>query len=97
MEIFVFKLSLEDLLRIFLSRESLWLRVIFVFCRCLDQFSFLSSDKPRYLTMSEEGNCLLFKDIGGDRPCLSVNTVWVDFDSLIFTRQREYQGDSRFR
>lgn len=28
--------------------------------------------------------------------CFSVNTVWIDFDPLIFTRQREYQSDSKF-
>lgn len=87
---FVFKLSLKDLLRIFLSRERLWLRVVFVFCKCLAQFSFFSSDRPKYLTVWEKGICLLFKNIRKDRHRLSLNTVWIDFDSLIFIHQQKY-------
>lgn len=59
-------------------------QISFVFRKCLDQFSFLSSGKLRYLTVSEESICLLFKKIEEYLPDLCVNIVWIDFDSFIF-------------
>jgi len=71
---FVLKSSSGDL-RTFLSRENVWLSVVFAFCKCLDQFSFLSNNNPRYSTVPEEGICLLLGKIGGDWPWLNVDRL----------------------
>jgi hypothetical protein len=58
----------------------------FCFFKYLDPFSFSSNNNPRVFTVSEKVICLLLRKIGEHKPFLCVNTLWIDFDSLIFTR-----------
>jgi len=78
-------LSFEDFTSMLRRNESLRLGYVFIQWICLVQVSLLSKRIPRYLTVSEFGMSLLFKETDGGGCCLRVKDVYIDLDSFIFT------------
>jgi len=63
--------------------------------KCCFQVSLLSRVKPKYLTVSDDGICMLSTDTGGQIPCFSVKVVCTDLLWFSFIRHLEYHCEIR--